>query len=91
LYTVSDGRPSQRREYYEELARLLGAPRPNFIEPAPDSPAAMRAESNKRVSNARMLAELGIELRHPSYREGLAAIVAEHALMPPVGGGGKAM
>jgi nucleoside-diphosphate-sugar epimerase len=77
LYTVSDGRPPQRREYYEELARLLKAPPPEFIEPPADSPAALRAESNKRVSNRRMLAELGVELKYASYREGLAAIVAE--------------
>jgi nucleoside-diphosphate-sugar epimerase len=79
LYTVSDGRPPQRREYYEELARLLGAPPPQFAEPAIDSPAALRAESNKRVSNARMLAELKVELAYPSFREGLAAIVTAEA------------
>lgn len=75
LYTVGDGHPPQRHEYYEELARLLQASPPKFIEPPPDSPAAMRAESNKRVSNRRMLAELQIALQYPSYREGLAAIV----------------
>jgi nucleoside-diphosphate-sugar epimerase len=88
LYTVSDARPPQRREYYEELARLLGAPQPKFVEPAPDLPAAMRAESNKRVRNARMLAELNVKLQYPSYREGLAAIVAAEAALAPPGGGG---
>ena len=62
--------------YYEELARLLGAPPPTFVQPPADSPAALRAESNKRVSNRRLIAELGIELEFPTYREGLAAIVA---------------
>jgi nucleoside-diphosphate-sugar epimerase len=76
LYTVSDGRPPQRGDYYAELARLLGAPAPRFINPPADSPAALRAESNKRVSNRRMLSDLRIQLQFPSYREGLAAIVA---------------
>jgi nucleoside-diphosphate-sugar epimerase len=76
-YTVSDGQPTLRHEYYAELARLLQAPPPVFIDPPADSSAALRAESNKRVSNRRMLAELGVTLQYPSYREGLAAIVAE--------------
>jgi nucleoside-diphosphate-sugar epimerase len=76
LYTVSDGNPPQRGDYYAELARLLGAPKPRFIAPPAESPAALRAESNKRVSNRRLLSDLGIQLRFPSYREGLAAIVA---------------
>ena len=46
-----------------------------FVDPPADSPAALRAESNKRVSNRRVLAELDVTLEFPSYREGLAAIV----------------
>jgi nucleoside-diphosphate-sugar epimerase len=76
LYTVSDGHPPQRCEYYAELARLIGAPPPTFVAPPPDSPAALRAESSKRVSNRRLLSELKLELKFPSFRQGLAAIVA---------------
>jgi nucleoside-diphosphate-sugar epimerase len=76
LYTVSDGLPPVRHEYYAELARLLAAPPPTFVDPPADSPAALRAESNKRVSNRRLLSELDVKLEFPSYREGLAAIVA---------------
>lgn len=75
-YCVSDGRPGVRREYYSELARLLKAPEPRFTAPCPDSPAAQRAASDKRISNAKLVRELGIEFLYPSYREGLAAIVA---------------
>ena len=74
-YNVSDGHPAVRREYYEELARLLNAPPPKFVEPDANSPVAARAGGDKRVDNARMRAELGVELRYPSFREGLAAIV----------------
>ena len=73
LYVVSDGRPVIRGDYYRELARLLGAPPPLFVEPAPDSPAAQRAASDKRVNPRRLFADLQPTLLYPSYREGLAA------------------
>lgn len=75
-YCVADGRPGLRREYYAELARLLGAPPPRFVEPAATSPAARRAAADKRISNARLLSEIDLTLDYPSFREGLAAIVA---------------
>ena len=76
LYAVSDGHPVERRAYFEELARLLDASAPRFEPPPADAPAAMRAVADKRVKNARLLAELGVTLAYPSYRDGLAAIVA---------------
>jgi nucleoside-diphosphate-sugar epimerase len=76
-YVISDGHPVQRSEYYRELARHLRAPRPAFAPPPADSPAAQRAASDKRVNPERMFAELSPSLLYPSYREGLAAIVAE--------------
>jgi nucleoside-diphosphate-sugar epimerase len=75
-YVVSDGQPVLRRDYYAELARLLAAPPPIFVSPDPNSPAAARAASDKRVNPRRMFAELAPSLEYPSYREGLAAIVA---------------
>jgi nucleoside-diphosphate-sugar epimerase len=76
LYVVSDGNPPTRRQYYDELARLLGAPPPRFEMPPADSPAALRAGSDKRVRNERMVNELGVQLLYPIYRQGLASIVA---------------
>lgn len=75
MYCVSDGHPVVRAEYYAELARLLDAPSPRFVEPSADSPAALRAASDKRISNRRLIAELHPQFLYPSYREGLAAIV----------------
>jgi nucleoside-diphosphate-sugar epimerase len=76
LYIVSDGQPVLRGEFYGELARLLAAPTPRFIDqPLPLSPNP-RAPADKRLDNGRMLAQLHIRLKFPSYREGLAAIVA---------------
>jgi nucleoside-diphosphate-sugar epimerase len=75
VFCVSDGSPAIRGEYYAEVARLIGAPPPNFCNPPADSPAAARAESNRRVSNAKLSHTLNVKLRYPSYREGLAAIL----------------
>jgi nucleoside-diphosphate-sugar epimerase len=75
-YLVSDGCPIARRDYYTELARLLDAPAPKFAGPDTTLPSAARSINNKRVSNARLINELDIQLAYPSFREGLAAIVA---------------
>lgn len=76
LYVVSDGHPAVRGDYYRELAALVGAPPPKFVPPAADSPAAARAAADKRVRNERLLGDLAVTLRYPSYREGLRQIVA---------------
>lgn len=78
-YLVADGHPAGRQAFLSRLAKLLGAPAPQFVEPDPDAPAARRAGTNKRVGNARLLAELEIRLEYPTYREGLAATVAAEA------------
>jgi nucleoside-diphosphate-sugar epimerase len=74
-YLVSDGHPVERREYFSELARQFGLPPPSFRNPLPGE-ASGRRGGDKRVSNARMLAELHVKLAYPTYREGLAAAVA---------------
>lgn len=76
IYCVSDGNPVARHDYYGEVARQIGAPPPRFVEPAADSPRALRAESNRRVCNKRMLAELRVTLTYPNYQAGLAAILS---------------
>jgi nucleoside-diphosphate-sugar epimerase len=75
VYCVSDGHPVERGEYYSEIARQISAPAPTFVDPDPNSPRAARAESNRRICNERMLAELRVELAYPDYRAGLAAIL----------------
>jgi nucleoside-diphosphate-sugar epimerase len=77
LYVVSDGQPALRGDYYRELARLLGAPAPQFSQPAAESPAAQRAASDKRINPQRLFADLHPTLLYPSFREGLAAIVRD--------------
>jgi nucleoside-diphosphate-sugar epimerase len=72
-FNVCDNRPVLRREFYSELARVLGAPAPNFQPPAADGPLPPHEQANRRISNARLLRELRFAFRFPSYLEGLAA------------------
>jgi nucleoside-diphosphate-sugar epimerase len=75
VYCVSDGQPVQRGEFYSEVARQIGAQPPRFVDPDANSPRAARAEANRRISNARMLAELRVTLTYPDYRAGLVEAV----------------
>lgn len=79
LYVVSDGHPVLRRDYYAELARLVGAPPPQFAPPDAAAHATQRAGSDKRVRPDRLYQDMPMQLQYPSYREGLAAIVAGEA------------
>ena len=74
-YLISDGHPIEHREYFAELARQFGLPQPSFRDPLPGEVGGRRG-GDKRVSNARMLAELQVKLAYPTFREGLAAFVA---------------
>jgi len=79
IYNLCDDEPAPNSDVVAHAARLLGveAPPQIALADAQLSPAALRfyAES-KRVSNARAKAELGWRPQHPTYREGLAAILA---------------
>lgn len=77
LLLVSDGHPVQRELYYRELAAQLGVAHPTFESAPADSPAGRRAAGgDKRVRNTKLQDLLGLEMAYPSYREGLAAILA---------------
>jgi nucleoside-diphosphate-sugar epimerase len=78
-YCVSDGQPVVRREFYAELARLLKAPPPTFATTNPAEATSRRGSGDKRISNARLRAELPLALLYPSYQAGLAAICAADA------------
>jgi nucleoside-diphosphate-sugar epimerase len=69
-YNVADDRPPTRRELYALTARLIGAPEPTFVPSESDEP-------DKRVSNRRMKAGLGVALRYPDIATGLPAAMAE--------------
>lgn len=78
VYNVADDEPAPAQDVIAFAARMLGLPLPPEIpfEGAGLGPmaASFYAES-KRVRNDRIKTELGIHLRHPDYRAGLAAIL----------------
>lgn len=76
LYLVSDDRPAPRREYYRLAAEALKAPVPRFRPPTPGTGESSREGSNKRVSNRRMHAGLGVTLRYPDITTGVPAALA---------------
>jgi nucleoside-diphosphate-sugar epimerase len=79
-YNVCDDEASPPQEVVEFGARLLGLPVPPAIafEEAELSPMARSFYADsKRVSNARLKQELGVRLRYPSFREGLAEIARD--------------
>ncbi len=80
VYNVTDGTPSPPQDVVAHAATLMGvAPPPEIpFETAPLSPMgkSFYAE-NRRVSSRRLTEDLGVTLAYPSYREGLAAILAD--------------
>ncbi len=79
IYNVCDDEPAPPQDVIAHAARLLNLPPPPEVdyETADLSPMARSfyAES-KRVSNRRLRGELGVTLLYPTYREGLAAVLA---------------
>jgi nucleoside-diphosphate-sugar epimerase len=80
VLNLADDEPAPPQDVVTEAARLLG------IDPPPEesfdaaksrlSPMALEFYgANRRISNARMKEELRLTLLHPTYREGLAAIL----------------
>jgi len=79
VYNVCDDEPASPADVIAHAAGLLGVPAPPLVpfEEAALSPMAKSFYAdNKRVSNALIKAELGVRLRYPDYRAGLAAILA---------------
>lgn len=79
VYNVADDEPSPPEEVLRHAARLLGLPDPPAVafEDAEMSDLARGFYSeSKRVRNRRIKGELGVDLACPTYREGLAAILA---------------
>ncbi|WP_044564296.1 SDR family oxidoreductase [Azospirillum sp. B4] len=74
IYNVADDHPCPSPEVVAYAAQLLGVEPPPLLpfDQATLSPMATSFYGeNKRISNARIKAELGVSLRYPSYREGL--------------------
>jgi nucleoside-diphosphate-sugar epimerase len=80
VYNVTDGEPSPPQDVVAHAARIMKlAPPPEIpFETAPlSSMGRSFYAENRRVSSRRLGEDLGVALRYPSYREGLAAILAD--------------
>ncbi len=79
VYNVADDAPAPAHAVVAHAAELLGVAPPPLepYDPARLSPMAREfyAET-RRVRNERIKRELGVTLRYPDYRAGLAAILA---------------
>jgi hypothetical protein len=77
---LCDDEPAPPQDVVAYAAKLLGMqPPPEAPFEAADMSPMGRSfwSSNKRVSNRRLRDELGCDLTYPTYREGLAALLAE--------------
>lgn len=69
-YLIADGHPVIRRQYFEEISRIVGGPEVRYTgQPGP------RSDSNKRIWTGRMRRDLLARPVYPSYREGLRSIL----------------
>jgi len=78
VYNVCDDAPSPPHEVVAYAAALLGVTPPpleDFATAALSPLARSFYDDSKRVSNRRIKEELGVTLRYPSYREGVAALL----------------
>lgn len=79
VYNVADREPAPSHEVTRFACELLGIEPPPLepYDPARVSPAlAGFYADSKRVRAERILSELGVALRYPTYREGLRALLA---------------
>jgi nucleoside-diphosphate-sugar epimerase len=75
IYNAVDNEPVRQQEFFEWLAAALKRPPPPRAT-AREEMNRKRGTTNKRVSNAKLRAELKYEFRHPGFRAGYAAEVA---------------
>ncbi len=78
-YNIADDEPASQNAVIEHACRLLGLPVPPLqtLDEAGLSPTARAFYAeNRRVANRKARRELGWQPRYPTYREGLAALLA---------------
>jgi nucleoside-diphosphate-sugar epimerase len=80
IYNVADDEPAAPGDVVAYAAKLIG------IEPPPEvafaeadlTPMARSFyEGSRRIKNTRIKSELGVSLRYPTYREGLASLLTD--------------
>lgn len=87
VYNVSDGHPGSMTGYFNQVADFLGLPRPPAISLAEAqdqlSPGMLSyLTESRRLSNRKMLDELGVVLRFPTLESGLPACLQAGGKLP---------
>lgn len=70
LYCVTDDQPVLRRDFYELSARLLNAPKPNFVAPSPSEYGG-----NRRVLNRQFKTDFNWQPKYPNIETGLLTCI----------------
>lgn len=78
IYNAADNAPVSQRDFFAWLATELNRPLPPVV-PVDENLWRRRGVTNKRVSNAKLRAELKYEFRFPDFRAGYAAEIARRA------------
>ena len=79
IYNLADDEPAPPQDVIAHAAELIGhavPPQEDFASAEMSEMARSFYSESKRISNRRLKERLGLELRYPTYREGLAAIAA---------------
>jgi 2-alkyl-3-oxoalkanoate reductase len=95
IYNIVDDEPAPTREWLPVLAQALGAKPPRHVPRwlarlIAGEAALMMGTESRGVSNAKAKRELGWTLRHPSWRQGFAAVYAPAAAGPSPAGAARA-
>ncbi len=80
VYNVADDAPAPASDVVAHAAELLGVPAPPLDPFDPERLPPMTREfyaETRRIRNERIKQELGVALRFPDYKAGLAAILEE--------------
>ena len=85
VYNVADDEPAPPQDVVTFACDLLGVVPPPEVpyEEADLSPMAQSFYAdNRRIDNTRIKDELGVQLRYPTYREGLRALLEQENQFP---------
>ncbi|MEM9590480.1 MAG: SDR family oxidoreductase [Pseudomonadota bacterium] len=77
IYNVADDEPAAPGDVVAYAAQMIGMePPPEIDFEDANLPPMVRSfyEGSRKIGNARIKSELGVQLRYPTFREGLAAL-----------------
>jgi len=82
VYNVSDGHPTTMTDYFQRIADAAGLPRPPLIsmqEADTQLSAGMLSymQESRRLTNRKLVEELGVSLRYPTLDDGLKASLSQ--------------